>query len=184
MHRLLKKMDVLLWSRSAPKELLAPMEPEDKLLRSTAHGDELLRSGDDLLKSCGDELMILCGGNTEHHPGHTLKHCQEQQYFMGRHIRAGPPSRKINTLQVQAVKKETSMKCCRHRLTIFRRKECNSRRRRSMPPIFPLKIRGSVSGKHFRIGCKHNPSSFSYAISSGKTHAEPARVVGAVKPGT
>ena len=53
---LLKKTDVLLWSRSAPKELLVPMEPGDKLLRSTACGDELLGSGDELLRSCGDEL--------------------------------------------------------------------------------------------------------------------------------
>ena len=54
------------------------------------------------------------------------------------------------------------MKCCHHCPTIFRRKECISRRRRSIPPIFPLDIRGSVSGRHFRISRKHHPSSFSF----------------------
>ena len=34
------------------------MEPVDKILRSTARGDELLGSGNELLKTCGDEL---CG---------------------------------------------------------------------------------------------------------------------------
>ena len=52
--------------------------------------------------------------------------------------------------------------CCRHRPTIFRREKCNSRRRRSIPPIFPLEVRGSVSGRHFFIGRKHYPSSFSF----------------------
>ena len=51
---------------------------------------------------------------------HTLKHGQEQQYFMGLHVRARPSSQKINTLQVQAFKKETGMKCCHHCPTIFR----------------------------------------------------------------
>ena len=32
------------------------MEPGDKLLRSGARGDELLRSGDELRRSCGDVL--------------------------------------------------------------------------------------------------------------------------------
>ena len=32
------------------------MEPGDELLRSNARGDEFLGSGDELLRSCGDEL--------------------------------------------------------------------------------------------------------------------------------
>ena len=120
-----------------------------------------------IIKGCtGKHISALSDPFSTRHvknkSGHTLKHCQEQQYFMGLHIMARPSGQKINTLQVRTVKKETSMKCCRHRPTIFKRKECNGRRRRSIPLIFPLEIRGSVSGRHFRIRRQHHPSSFSF----------------------
>ena len=43
-------------------------------------------------------------GNINDKSGHTLKYCQEQQYFMSPHVTARPSSHKINTLQVKAFK--------------------------------------------------------------------------------
>ena len=53
------------------------------------------------------------------------------------------------------------MMCYRQRPTIFSRKECNSIRRRSMPPIF-LEIGGTVNRRHFYIVRKHYLSTFSF----------------------
>ena len=53
-YRFLQKADVLFWSRSSPNELLAPMEPGDKLLRSTARGDQLLRGTSSVGAGAGD----------------------------------------------------------------------------------------------------------------------------------